>query len=164
MKNQFNRNDPVHDEWWDNQETMTRRMLRSAQKINPQASLDETLAGSLNQSSITSAEMNITEEGILNDVGENSMSSLEFKKSVKFDPTLPQPWDEDTPLGRALRKVSVAAVHYDRNKDGVYINAFRGGGERGEDRSDDDNSTTTPPLTQRSLRETGSHDSQSVSA
>ncbi|GMH66716.1 hypothetical protein TL16_g10998 [Triparma laevis f. inornata] len=127
MKNQFNRNDPVHDEWWDNQETMTRRMLRSAQKINPQASLDETLAGSLNQSSITSAEMNITEEGILNDVGENSMSSLEFKKSVKFDPTLPQPWDEDTPLGRALRKVSVAAVHYDRNKDGVYINAFRGG-------------------------------------
>ena len=72
--------------------------------------------------------MNSIEEGILAELNQDNLaSSTAMKKSVKFDPTLPQPWDEDTPLGRALKKVAVAAVKYDRVKDGVYVNAFRGG-------------------------------------
>ena len=106
MKTQLLRNDPIHDTWWDNQEKMTKRMSRSAQKVNPQASVDEF---SLAQSSLTSAEMNSLEEGMLAELNQENMTSMTSskKKSVKFDPTLPQPWDEDTPLGRALKKVRI---------------------------------------------------------
>ena len=125
-KTQFFKNDVVHDVWWDKQEAMTKKMARIKPKRDPNGA-EPPKPNQLLDSSVGSAEE--LEDSSYSHLllEEDSQTSLTTKKSSKFDPCQPQRWDEDDALGRALKKVSIAAVKYNRDKDGVYINAFRGG-------------------------------------
>jgi len=104
-------------------------MTRSVHKKSKEASITSAASVSLsstNQLAESSVESSgFDGEGFL--VDEDSMLTTKTNKSVKFDASLPQRWDEEDALGRALKKVSVSAVKYNRDKDGVYIDAFRGG-------------------------------------
>ena len=122
--------DSIQDEWWDNQEKMTSRMARSVHAKKATGTSDPTPPpgnlSSPNQLADSSVETGLDGDDSMLVEEDSGYTSLAMK-SNRFDASLPQRWDENDALGKALRKVSVSAVKYNRDKDGVYINAFRGG-------------------------------------
>jgi Ca2+-binding EF-hand superfamily protein len=121
----LSRNDPVNDPWWDKQEAMTTSMKRHKRPATAPATDEPSITGDTSNQILNQTPSTLDET--MQDSLGKSQSQVELQKSVNFDPKQPLPWDEDTVMGRALRKVADSAVHYNREKDGVYINAFRGG-------------------------------------